>query len=101
MARTLSLQEAVFTREEQMTFNQDMLDIAASVASYLWEQLDQRLREILEWDEAHILLTLARSVTRNHGIYTLHQKHGRDVRLPENHRILHAPGSHLYEALQK
>ena len=100
-ARPLPLHEAVFTREEQMSFYTDMLDIVSEVASYLWDQLDPRLRALLEWDESHILHTLARSVTRNHGLYTLHQKHGRDVMLPDRHRILHAPGSHLYEALKK
>ena len=101
MSKPLSLMEAAFTREEQTTFTADILDIAAEVAQYLWSQLDLRLRDMLEWEEAHILFTLARNVTRNHCLYTLHQKHGRDVMLPENHRILHAPGSALYDALTK
>ena len=101
MSRPIHLKEAVFSREEQATFAADMLDIAAEVAQYLWSQLDLRLRDLLEWEEAHILLTLARNVTRNHCLYTLHQKHGRDVLLPEQHRILHAPGSALYDALTK
>lgn len=99
--KLLPLKDAHFTKEEQLSFYQDMLEIAAEVATYLWEQLDERLRAMLQWDEAHILHTLARNVTRNHGIFTLHQKHGRDVALPDNHRILHAPGAQLYEALKK
>ena len=99
-SRLIQLKEAVFTKEEQITFVADMLDIAAETATYLWTQLDLRLRDMLEWEEAHILYTLARNVTRNHCLYTLHQKHGRDVALPEHHRILHAPGAALYDALQ-
>lgn len=49
----------------------------------------------------NILLTLARSVSKNHALLTLHNKNGREVEIPKNHRILHAPGSHLFKALKE
>ena len=98
---TMSLQDAEFCKEEQLTFTPDMLDVAAECAHYLWEELDPRLRKRIKWDRHHILDTLARSVTRNHALITLHAKHGRQVEMPHDHRVLHSPGSHLFTALKR
>ena len=97
----MALADAFFCEEEQKTFSADMLEIAAESALYLWSELDPYLRRILDEERIFILDTLARSVTRNHALYTLHQKHGRNVAMPDQHRILHSPGSHLFTALQK
>ena len=97
----IALADAEFCRKEQATFTPDMLDIAAEVAIYLWKELDPQLKKLLEEEKIYILDTLGRSVTRNHALLTLHQKHGRVIEVPEQHRILHSPGNHLYTALQK
>ena len=97
----ISLQEAEFCKAEQASFTPDMLNVAAEVALFLWEDLDPRLRKRIQWDRHHILDTLARSVTRNHALITLHSKHGRVIEMPQDHRILHAPGSHLFTALKR
>ena len=55
----------------------------------------------IKWDRHHIMDTLARSITRNHALIILHAKHGRMVEMPEDHRVLHSPGSHLFTALKR
>ena len=96
----IALADAEFCKDEQRTFTPDMLDIAAECALFLYEDLDPRLRKRIIYDRPYILDTLARSVTRNHALITLHAKHGRTIEMPDDHRILHSPGSHLYSGLK-
>ena len=97
----MSLADAEFAKHEQATFTPDMLEVAAECALFLWEELDPRLKKRIRWDRHHILDTLARCITRNHALVTLHAKHGRMVEMPQDHRVLHSPGSHLYTALKR
>ena len=96
----IPLAEAQFSRREQLTFMADMLEVSAECALFLYNDLDAQVQKRLVWDRAYILDTLARCVTRNHALIALHSKHGRVVEMPEDHRILHSPGSHLYTALK-
>ena len=43
---SMSLHDAEFCKQEQASFTPDMLDVAAEIARYLWEELDPRLRKV-------------------------------------------------------
>ena len=51
-------------------------------------------RNDLQWN------SFSTGITRNHALITLHAKHGRTVEMPEDHRVLHSPGSYLYSGLK-
>ena len=100
-ASKVPLLEATFLPHELANFTKDIEDACAETALAIFEQLNLFVQSRVEVERDAILTTFARCVTKNQALFALHLKFKRTPVLPDNHRLLHTPGSHLLSALEE
>lgn len=95
------LLEATFRPSELANFTQDIQDACAETALAIFDTLNLFVQSRVQVEREAILTTFARCVTKNQALFALHLKFKRAPVLPDNHRLLHTPGSHLLSALEE